>query len=245
MKEEDSIKLSLLEVTTNISQDDEMYDSNNPEHYFSVGQSAIAIIENSLTIEKKATDSITRILDLPCGHGRVTRFLRARFPDVEIVVCDLNRDGVDFCSREFNTTGVYSSEDFSNLSFDQGFDLIWVGSLITHFNPKQTSVFLNFITKYLNDDGKLIFSSHGAYVAGRLPFARYGLSDTALHETLGNYFKTGYGYADYPNYPNYGISLISKDWLDDFFQTTNYAISQWYQHQWDQHHDVYVVRHSL
>ena len=47
-----------------------------------------------------------RILDMPCGHGRVTRVLRARFPDAAITVCDIDRDGAGFASDRFGARGV-------------------------------------------------------------------------------------------------------------------------------------------
>jgi trans-aconitate methyltransferase len=238
------VSLNLELVSANISPSDEMYYTNPHEHYFSVGQSALTIIENSLALEKRTPAHVTQILDIPCGHGRVTRFLRAKFPHADIVVSDLNQDGVDFCAKEFDAVGVYSSEDFSDVSFDRCFDLIWVGSLITHFSPEQTRAFLSFVTQYLTKDGMLIFSSHGSYVAGRLPFAGYGLSDLAIHQTLDDFFNTGYGYADYPDHSSYGTSLVSKGWIDDFFQTTHCFVTQWYEHQWDHHQDVYVVRRS-
>ena len=44
------------------------------------------------------TEEVARLLDLPCGHGRVMRYLRAAFPRAEITGCDLLRDGVDHCA---------------------------------------------------------------------------------------------------------------------------------------------------
>ncbi|MGG5887557.1 methyltransferase [Falsiroseomonas sp. HC035] len=40
-----------------------------------------------------------KILDLPCGFGRVTRVLRVRFPHASITACDLDREGVEFARR--------------------------------------------------------------------------------------------------------------------------------------------------
>ena len=72
------------------------------------------------------------MLDLPCGFGRVTRFLCARYPAASITVSDLDRDGVDYCAARFNAQAAYSVRDFRDLQLGGAYDLLWVGSLITH-----------------------------------------------------------------------------------------------------------------
>lgn len=67
---------------------------------------------------------MTRILDLPSGAGRVLRALRAGFPDASIVACDLMRDGVDFCAREFGAIPVYAAADVGSGTGPDRFDLI-------------------------------------------------------------------------------------------------------------------------
>src|SRR5919109_3533527 len=62
------------------------------DHYFRVGEGAINEIERLLDNEPE------RILDLPCGHGRLMRWLRAAYPYAEIVGCDLDPDAVNFCA---------------------------------------------------------------------------------------------------------------------------------------------------
>jgi len=81
------------------------------EYYFRCGRSAVECIQNALAIAAIPQPRIKRILDLPCGHGRVLRYLRAAFPEAEIAACDLLRDGVDFCSSTFGATAVYSSDE--------------------------------------------------------------------------------------------------------------------------------------
>ena len=54
---------------------------------------------------------VKRILDLPCGHGRVLRYLSAAFPEAEITACDIMREGVDFCASTFGAIPVYSQDD--------------------------------------------------------------------------------------------------------------------------------------
>ena len=97
-----------------ISPDDKMFLTINPliddkiERYLSVGKSAIDSIKTVLDLEKKGVNDIKSILDLPCGHGRVLRYLKSEFPNSRITACDINRDGVDFCAKTFDVFSVYS-----------------------------------------------------------------------------------------------------------------------------------------
>src|SRR5579859_3947897 len=123
--------------------------------YLAIGRSAIHVIDSALT----ATHSPEPldILDLPCGHGRVMRHLRHRFPEARIVGCDLLRSGVDFCADRYGATGVYSTKDPASIPVEGLFDLVWVGSLLTHLDAPLWRPFLDFLAFRLSPSGMLIF----------------------------------------------------------------------------------------
>lgn len=98
----------LARVDARIAPRDGMY-VGNAAHYFSVGLSATRSIDAALP------SAPGRILDMPCGHGRVLRFLRARFPDESVVACDLDSDGVAFCAERFRAEPVVSSPDLASV----------------------------------------------------------------------------------------------------------------------------------
>jgi hypothetical protein len=55
-----------------ISPKDEMYEGST-SHYFAAGRSALHAIDVALSAAGKKRGGVKRILDLPCGHGRVCR----------------------------------------------------------------------------------------------------------------------------------------------------------------------------
>jgi hypothetical protein len=57
---------------------------------------------------------------------RVTRALRCQFPDVDLTVCDINRNGVVFCARKIKAIGIYGTGDFEEMEMGRSFDLILV-----------------------------------------------------------------------------------------------------------------------
>jgi hypothetical protein len=107
-----------LQYSTVISPNDHMW-ITGPQWYLEIGTSALDCINSALAT---AHNTPTSILDLPCGHGRVCRMLRASFPDAHLTVCDLDHDAVDFCAAQFNATPVYSDEDIRRVSLDQCFE---------------------------------------------------------------------------------------------------------------------------
>ena len=86
--------------------------------------------------------------------GRVTRMLRARYPSAEITVCDLDHLCVDFTAAHFSARGVYSKPNFGGLELGAVFDLIWVGSLLTHLPEHQTRQFLDFAVRQMGPNSR-------------------------------------------------------------------------------------------
>ena len=65
-------------VIRDVSPRDEVY-TGGDEHYFGVGRSSLACIEYALQAAQLPAEGVRRILVLPCGHGRVLRYLKAGF----------------------------------------------------------------------------------------------------------------------------------------------------------------------
>jgi cyclopropane fatty-acyl-phospholipid synthase-like methyltransferase len=216
---------------------------NNPKHYLDVGLSALSVIRRYTDFR---VHPVVSILDMPCGYGRVARALRAHYPEARMTVCDLDQKGVDFCAASFSARGVYSNTDFDVLDLNEQYDLIWVGSLITHLDADTTARFCRFLVRQLSENGTAVVSSHGAYVAGRMREALkneallYGLKRDAMVSLLESYFVSGYGYADFPNAKGYGISLISADWLRQAISDAQGSMTEYLSHIWDRHHDIFA-----
>jgi len=149
------------DVSRTISPDEEM-PIQDIEIYFSAGRSAVACINLAMNAAQKSASDVRRILDLPCGHGRILRYLKAAFPEADITACDIRRDAVDFCASTFGAVPVYSHDDPAKISLEHNvFDLIWVGSLFTHLDVDLWSSFLSLFRSFLQPSGVLVFSTHG------------------------------------------------------------------------------------
>jgi SAM-dependent methyltransferase len=229
----------LRQVESRISPRDTMY-TGDGAHYFKVGLSAMRALEEAL--RRANLTAVGRVLDLPCGHGRVLRFLSRRFPEASFTACDLDRDGVDFCARAFGATPVYSLTDLDALSFDTTFDLIWCGSLITHLDAAQTRALFRLFARHLAPGGLLLFSAHGDFVARRMPSGEfdYMLAGEQVERITRRYAETGFGYEDYAGQGGYGVALTSPAWIRARIEEVG-GLKEVYSGErvWDAHHDVY------
>ena len=236
-------KITPVNIMGPISERDEMCLGSDAAHYFRIGEEAVQLIQR-LSPDLPVTATI---LDLPCGHGRVLRRLRRSFPDAWLACCDIDREAVDFCSANFGATGFYSNEE-CDLQFDRQFDLVWCGSLITHLSQDKTRKILGEMCKLLTPGGTLIATTHGDSVGDKIKpnkpeSAIYGLSRKGGSKVVREWQAGGYGYADYPEQSGYGISVISRAWVENFFANhPGVDLSEYIEQAWDSHHDVFAVR---
>jgi SAM-dependent methyltransferase len=200
-------------VNDKISEQDGMFGGSR-DHYFAVGQSALHCIKASMFAAGIKT--FESILDLPCGYGRVLRHLQSAFPRAQLTACDIDRKGVDFCAATFGATPAYGHNLPREIRLRGNYDLIWVGSLLTHLDLGDWAAFLEFFRANLRRKGLLVFTVHGREVADRMRKrpSDYGLDPAKLSQALKRYATEGFGYANYPiTTPgvgdNYGISLSS------------------------------------
>ena len=199
-------------VVDEISPNDVMHRSD-PHRYFLLGRLAMETIERFRALSGSAPTKT--VLDLPSGHGRGFRFLRAAFPNAAIAACDVDRDAVDFCARSIDARPIYSTVDVRAIPLQETYDLIWCGSLFTHIHAEQWRALLQLFSEHLSDSGLLVFTSHGRTHADRLRSKRtnLGLSDWAARAVVSDYDRFGFGYQNYAGKEGYGISLSSPSWV--------------------------------
>ncbi|MGE3151116.1 MAG: class I SAM-dependent methyltransferase [Nitrospiraceae bacterium] len=233
-------------VIRTISPNDEMYagDRGFSDWYWYVGRSALDVIDQCLHAAKKPVSDIQHILDLPCGHGRVLRYLKAAFPTAEITACDVLRDGVEFCAETFAAKPVYSRNEPEQIELPlHQFDLIWVGSLFTHLNAERWPAFLRRLVRSLRKDGVLVFTTHGRYVYHRMKGLEdayeyclpYWSKTVALYE----YERTGFGFGDYQN-RQYGISLSAPGWVCSLVEQCGLRCIHFQERGWHDIQDAYA-----
>ena len=227
------------EVSPLIHPDDLMHQTG-AEHYVSVGLSAMHIILRGLALSW--LPAVSSILDLPCGHGRVARHLRAAFPYARMVFCDVDKSGVAFCAETFKGQGVYSKPDLTQVELPM-VDLIWVGSLFTHVDLMRTTTWLRFLARHLSENGVLIATFHGLFFKEMVKSEPL-TGGVDWPSVLSQYQEIGYGYVPYTDFEmgDYGVSLSKASLIMDIATAIpGTRVLGYTERGWSDNHDVLIL----
>lgn len=241
----------LRRVDTVISPEDNMWLAGH-DRYFRVGLDAIRCIDRACAVT--GSSSPRRILDMPCGAGRVMRFIVLRFPAAELTACDLLDDAVDFCAKRYGARPVVSTPDFDRLELPGAFDLIWSGSLVSHLNAQGTEAFLRLCRRAVAPSGIAVVTTHGSEVSDRVRRdpAFYDLEAEQAGTVVAHYEADGCAFVPYcdPHEPEmagytqetapWGISLMSREWMRDAAKRAGLREVYFAEHDWNAHQDVFA-----
>jgi SAM-dependent methyltransferase len=228
------------QITRELAPDDQMA-WPGLEHYLAVGRSGVSAVLGALGLSP--TERIERFLDLPCGHGRVARHLVAAFPGAEGFFCDLDKSGVEYCSRTFGGTGIVSRPELTDATLPRDLDLIWVGSLFTHVDEDRTARWLAFLAQHLRHGGTLVATFHGLW-STRTQQTHPMIDDASWVKIEDGFSRSGYGYSAYAEYDvgDYGISLVVPARIISMATAIDgIRVASYTERGWADNHDVLAL----
>jgi SAM-dependent methyltransferase len=218
-------------------------------HYYTNGADALRIIVKSLIAAELPPPQ--RILDFPCGSGRVMRHLRAMFADAEIGACDLYAHHVDFCAEQFGATPLMSRENLSELDVGE-WDVIFCGSLVTHLPRRLFWPTMDFMIRSLKPGGIAVITLEGRRALYIQDNMWKLIGDAQFEVARKDYHDSGFGFVDYdPEFLNakfneqesYGVALVRPDWLmGGLAEREVITILNFTEADWDEHQDVITIQ---
>lgn len=211
-------------ITRVASGEDMLTGGPDLRHYFEVGESALSEIKAGLAAAKAPPPE--RVLDLPCGYGRVLRHLRKAWPDAAITAMDINAPAVEFCAATFAARPVVSRQPLWEVDAGDGHHLLWCGSLLTHFDEPDWVPILSYFRDRMAAGGVVVFTTHGELsidvLAGEpaavnsqmgLWVGDYGMGEKAP-EMARVARRTGFAYGHYGDTDiAFGVSLSEPEWV--------------------------------
>ncbi|MGE9293205.1 MAG: class I SAM-dependent methyltransferase [Puniceicoccales bacterium] len=230
---------------TAIHPNDDMYDSPAKAYYYLYGYEAAELVEKFGGLEK-VTGRPPSILDYPCGFGRVMRHLRKQYPSARILGADINRAGVGFCGSTFGAIPVNAPSSPADFKLGELFDVIFCGSLLTHFAEPLWDELLDFFQRHLLERGRVIFTTTGRHSAAWLRSGSgskgLGISDEILGPILADYDATGFGYRDYTEGTGYGAAISHPEWvLAKVLSKPGWRLVHAAEQAWGSNQDVFVL----
>ena len=230
------------QVNDVVAAHDAMF-AGNLKHYLSCGRSALTVI--SAAIELAGLPPPASILDFGAGAGRVTRWLSATFGSACISACDLRAEDMDFLQQVFGVTAWVVDRDVRVLSVSGRYDLIWLGSVITHLSADNTLALMTKLAGCCTDGGLIIASFHGRRVIERQETSDYRyIGPEAWKLIKAGLSATGYGYADYTPNSGYGISVADPRWFLELSRSLGLRLVMLGEQLWDGHHDVVAMQYA-
>jgi trans-aconitate methyltransferase len=229
-----------LVVNRSLDPRDHMFNTG-PDWYWAVGESGLRAVRKALTLADEPP--VRRVLDLPSGHGRVGRYLRAGFPDAEFFFCDLDADGAEFCARAFGGTSLPSQAELTAVDLPRDCDVIWVGSLFTHVDRDRTERWLRWLCGALSPTGVLVATFHGPWA---IQVHRHSamIDESSWAQIVDGYERSGFGYARYPymSDADYGVSLSKPSVIVGMVERIpSVRLLAYTERAWADNHDVLVV----
>ncbi|MDR3432051.1 MAG: class I SAM-dependent methyltransferase [Rouxiella aceris] len=244
-----------MTLSTAIHPNDDMF-SGSLEHYENCG---IEFSSYAKLIKKDNNHEDFKVLELPCGYGRVTRHLVEIFKPEQITSADIMGAAVDFTASTFGVNGFKVSEpanEFKGIE-EKAFDLAMMGSLITHFSENNTKVILENFLKKINDSGVAIITTHGQRAFERMINGDWFEITDNDYSSMKSAFESGrFGFANYSTGHSfekktvdevgdvYGVSLIPHQWMVETLSAMGYEVIKHVAAGWDNHQDVYFIKRA-
>lgn len=226
-------------VSRIVSPNDTMLDVGREDDYFDVGKTALGLCKSALN-----GFSPKRILDFPSGYGRVLRWFQAEWPQAELFAAEVNDDCLEFVNKTFDATTIKAHPRL-NMTIPSNMDLIFSGSLLTHFDHWQWNIYLEMCAEALSPDGVFVFSTHGR-VHALMAKTRHPIYGTIVdtRELYERYKETGFAYLPYDRgYETFGLSLSSPEWVMRKLQAMpNIKIVHFEEQGWGQ--DIRAVKRN-
>lgn len=225
--------------------------------YFRIGESALAEVRRGLHLAGAAAPR--KILDLPSGFGRVLRYLRAAWPDAHIGAMELDQRAAAFCASRFGAVALASADPlWEQTDVDADHDLLWSGSLLTHFDAPAWPLALAYFRDRVQPGGVLVVTTHGersielleqdpatvAEVRDRIAgwSGDYGVGD--LRAQLATEARaSGFAFSRYPWDPSspYGVSFAEPAWVRRVAASVpGLRLVHHEPHGWFHHQDVWT-----
>lgn len=219
-------------VNLTISNCDDMFVAGERDHYLLAGTSALEIISEAMLLARKTR--FRSLLDMPCGYGRVTRHLVKFFPDSEVFVSEIDKAKQTFCASTFGGREIDLPADFSGEPARQ-FDMIFVGSLLTHLDANQSIDAIRYLLKSLAEGGLLIMTIQGRYATSQSASLGYLRPDT-----LRSFMHKGFGYESRAGGDN--RMAMAPSWLLRIVESMPDARVLGHKERgWALHQDVFVI----
>lgn len=230
-------------VVRDVPETDHVFlqEGKNLPLYHCNGLSGLRVIVTAMILNDVAPPKT--FMDFGCAYGRILRYMKAAFPETALTACDVREDALAYCADTLGARPVLSSQNLAEIAFPVSHDVIWMGSVITHFSAADSRLLIGKMLDNLNPGGLLLFTVHGRIYPLEVQPKRWKiLGDEDFPGALADYRREGFGYRDYPGRPGIGASLTKPGWVFDLVADDPNLVFSYLERAWMGWHDVAVIK---
>lgn len=208
------------------------------EAYRSSSKAHFQALSEDLAEAGQPWDQMGAFIDFGCGYGRVTRWLPSVLPKSAITACDVNREAVRWCEKEFGVNGLTVKGDLSATQLGH-YDGLFACSVLTHLSSRRVQEFLHLVPRILNPGGVAVFTGKSEQTAQNVSHINPHLEPDAVSRALA---EEGFFFEAYPHYrdPDLGDTYFTRAWLAAQLPETLELFGWKPGRFWS--HDSYIVR---
>jgi len=239
----DALTMAFPEIPGRIHVNDLMLRSaapNDVAHYRSDALSGLENLEVSLRMANRSWCDVRSLLDFPSGYGRLTRWLVTKADRHLVTAGDVDHQAVRFCATEFGVRPLYATRNMLAQVFPDSYDLIFVGSLLTHLTPSGCRDILAALIAVLRPEGQIVFTTQGESCLMHLDWYGEHFQHAAglYHQQIA---ERGIAFVPYPRSRDYGITIHASSYVETLMRTSfpHLTLVRRQERGWDNHQDVW------
>jgi len=166
-------------------------------------------------------ETVRSALDFGCSSGRVTRVLRAAYPQAAWRGCDPNEHAIAWASENLAGIEFFVSDHDPPLALPDGsLDLVCAVSIWSHFEPSLGLAWFQEMRRLLVPGGHLVVTTHGLSTIAHDATAGLRTPEQA-HEIAAALYREGAWYhAEFGEEgdwgvinPGWGTAFLSPEWI--------------------------------
>lgn len=154
------------------------------------------------------------VIDFGCGYGRFTRWLPTVLPPRKITACDIEKEAVMWCAKEFGVRPLLADRNVLGTKFET-YDLLIALSVATHMSPRRIESLFQTLSGIIRSNGMVILTAHGISSARTANRMRDYINPNRV---LGSLQTMGHAFIPYPHYTDREIG--------DTFLTKHFVVSK-------------------
>lgn len=196
--------------------------NGNPVHFFLSGMAAVGEFLAALRAHR-AIDSVRSVLDWGCGCGRLSLILHRLAPQLALLGCDVDPEGVAWCRENIAPGDFRVVPLHPPTSFDaEAADVVLGFSVCSHLTRDDQERWLAELARLLRPGGIALLSVHGEFAA-----EVHGMREEQRERVLAELARDGI--SDFV--ADTALDAVApSDFYRGTFQTEAYTRATWSRH---------------